>query len=109
MGSGVIALTSLTATLLGAVQLDAGLPLSGPDLPREVRELRGLFACRPVFLEAAQLLLAGLRVRRARTRRDFHLLSNLANCASSGFSSADTMFSATLSISFWPQNGSVVS
>lgn len=64
-GSGVTALTSLTATLLGAVQLDAGPPLDGPDVPREVRELRGLFACRPVFLEAAQLLLAGLRARRS--------------------------------------------
>lgn len=63
-GSGVTALTSLTATLLGAVQLDAGPPLNGPEVPREVRELRGLFACRPVFLEAAQLLLAGLRARR---------------------------------------------
>ena len=48
-----------------AVQLDAGPPLSGPDVPREVRELRSLFACRPVFLEAAQLLLAGLRARRS--------------------------------------------
>ncbi len=61
-GSGVTALTALTATLLGAVQLDAGPPLNGP---REVRELRNLFACRPVFLEAAQLLLAGLRARRS--------------------------------------------
>lgn len=64
-GAGVTALTSLAATLLGAVQLDAGPPLNGPDVSREVRELRGLFACRPVFLEAAQLLLAGLRARRA--------------------------------------------
>lgn len=39
-GSGVTALTSLTVTLLGAVQLDAGPPLKGPEVPREVRELR---------------------------------------------------------------------
>jgi len=62
MGSGV---TALTAALIGAVQLDAGPPLNGPEVPREVRELRNLFACRPVLLEAAQLLLAGLRVRRS--------------------------------------------
>ena len=64
-GSGITALTSLTATLLGAVQLDAGPPLNGPDVPREVRDLRKVFACRPVFLEAAQLLLAGMRARRS--------------------------------------------
>jgi len=56
VGSGVAALTSPTATLLGAVQLDAGPPLNGPHAPREVRELRKLFACRPVFMEAALLL-----------------------------------------------------
>lgn len=62
-GSGTRVLTSLTALLLGAWQIDAGPPLAGDEIPADVTEMLELFSCRNVFVTSALAVLAGLRAQ----------------------------------------------
>lgn len=64
-GAGARVLTAMTALLLGSWQIDAGPSLEGEDVPEDVREMMGMFACGELFTGAALAVLAGVRAQAA--------------------------------------------